>query len=140
MTLITISDNFLAARAAAGDDAAFAELARRFRPLIGKTTILPPAGVDVEDLRQEALLGLFETCQRHDPRRGAFASLARCNVRQRGIAASKRARTVKHRLLTEAAHDGEDPKRWLTARLAAPAGTDPARVLELRDYAVRTRK
>jgi transposase-like protein len=144
MTLNTISDNFLAARAAAGDDSAFAELALRFRPLIGKATMLPPAGLDVEDLRQEALLGLFETCQRHDPRRGAFAALARCNVRQRVIAASKRARTIKHRLLTEAAHDGEDPGLWLAARVAAPAGADPARVVELRDElrerAERTRK
>jgi transposase-like protein len=144
MSLITITDEFLARRAAAGDEAAFAELARRYRPLLGHASMRPPAGLDVEDLRQEALLGLFDTCARHDPARGPFAALARCNVRQRVIAASVRARTLKHRMLTEAAHDGDDPKRWLIQRVPAPAGSDPARVVELRDelrdHAERMRK
>jgi len=144
MSLCTITDEFLARRAASGDEAAFAELARRYRPLLGHACKWPPAGLDVEDLRQEALLGLFETCRKHDPARGPFAALARCNVRQRVIAACIRARTLKHRMLTEATHDADEPKRWLSARVPAPAGADPARVVELRDElrerAERTRK
>jgi RNA polymerase sigma factor (sigma-70 family) len=144
MSLIAISDEFLATRAAAGDEAAFAELARRYRPLLRHACKRPPAGLEVEDLRQEALLGLFETCRKHDPARGPFAALARCNVRQRVIAACMRARTLKHRMLTDAAHDRDDPKRWLSERVSAPAGADPARVVELydelREHADRTRK
>src|SRR3954447_12739675 len=113
MSLIMISDEFLATRAAAGDEAAFAELARRYRPLVRHASMRPPAGLDVEDLCQEALLGLFETCRRHDRARGRFAALARCNVRQRVIKASVRARALKHRMLSDAAHDGADPGRWL---------------------------
>jgi hypothetical protein len=133
MSLCTVTDAFLAARAAAGDEAAFAELARRYRPLLGRVTTGPPAGVEVEDLRQEALIGLFDTCRLHDPAKGPFAALAKRNVRWRVSRARARARTVKHRLLTHAARDGDDPSRWLAQRLPAPAGSDPARVAELRD-------
>jgi hypothetical protein len=144
MSLRTISDAFLAARVAEGDEGAFAELVHRYRRLVDHMSAGPPAGVDVDDLRQAALLGLLDTCYRHDPAKGAFASLAKRNVRQRVIRARAHARTLKHRLLSEAAHDGDDPKRWLTERLTAPARTDPARRVELhdelREYAQRTRK
>jgi DNA-directed RNA polymerase specialized sigma subunit len=144
MSLRTISDAFLAARAADGDEAAFAELAYRYRRLLDHMSAGPPAGVDVDDLRQAALLGLLDTCYRHDPAKGAFAALAKRNVRQRVNRARAHARTLKHRPLSEAVRDGDDPTRWLTERLAAPAGTDPARRVELhdelREYAHRTRK
>ena len=61
MSLAMVSDAFLAARAAGGDDAAFAELARRYRPLIGYHSVGAPAGIDVDDLRQAALLPEFRT-------------------------------------------------------------------------------
>jgi len=144
MSLCTISDAFLATRAAKGDDAAFAELARRYRPLIGYYRMGPPTGVDVEDLRQAALLALLHTCQRHDPAKGPFRALAKRNVRSRVSAARRQACTRKHRLLSDAMHDGDEPGLWLEARVAAPAGTDPLRAVELRDelraYAERTRK
>jgi hypothetical protein len=144
MSLGAVSDRFLAARAAEGDEAACTELAHRYRRLIDHMSAGPPVGVDVEDLRQAALLGLLDTCYRHDPAKGAFAALAKRNMRQQVIRARIHARTLKHRLLSEAAHDGDDPKGWLAERLAAPAGTDPARRVELhdelREYAQRTRK
>jgi transposase-like protein len=144
MSLRTISDAFLAARSAEGDEAAFAELAYRYRRLVDHMSAGPPAGVDLDDLRPVALLGLLDTCYRYDPAKGAFAALAKRNVRQQVIRARVHARTVKHRLLSEAARDGDDPKRWLAERLPAPAGTDPARRVELydelREYAERTRK
>jgi transposase-like protein len=144
MSLGTISDAFLAAHAAGGDDAAFAELARRYRPLIGYYSSGPPAGIDMDDLRQSALLALFETCSRHDPAKGSFRALAKRNVRGRVNAARVQARTIKHRLLSDATRDGDEPGLWLEARLAAPAGSDPLRAVELRDelreYAERTRK
>jgi hypothetical protein len=144
MSLRTISDGFLAARAADGDEAAFAELAFRYRRLIDHMSAGPPAGVEVDDLRQAALLGLLDTCYRHDPAKGAFAALARRNVRQRVVKARMHGRALKHRPLSEAVRDGDDPRRWLAERVAAPAGTDPGRRVELydelREYAERTRK
>jgi len=137
MSLCTISDGFLARRAAAGDDVAFAELARRYRPLIRYYSVEAPAGIDVDDLRQAALLGLLDTCRKHDPAKGPFRALAKSNVRSRVNAARKHARALKHRLLSDAAHDGDEPGLWLQARVAAPAGTDPLRAVDLRAARVR---
>jgi hypothetical protein len=64
MSLERVRDEFLAARASRGDGAAFGELARRYRPLIVSAAAYPPPGLEFEDLRQEALLGLFEACRR----------------------------------------------------------------------------
>jgi hypothetical protein len=77
MSLCAVTDAFLAVRAAAGDEAAFAELARRYRPLICSVTQRPPLGAEIEDLRQEALIGLFEACRAHDPAKGRFAGLGK---------------------------------------------------------------
>ena len=60
MSLVTVTDAFLAARAAEGDEAAFAELARRYRPLIVSVAVGPPPGLEFEDLRQEALIALHD--------------------------------------------------------------------------------
>ena len=144
MSLDVVIDSYLARQARRGDGAAFAELARRYRPLLGHASMRPPAGLDVEDLRQEALLGLFESCQRHDRARGPFAALARRNVRQRVLSARTRALTHKHRLLSDAAHDGDDPGLWLSERVPAGPGADPALVAvlrdELRERVLRARK
>ena len=100
MSLGTISDDFLAARAAGGDEAAFAELARRYRPLIGYDSVGPPAGIDVEDLRQAALLGLLRdvpvgtTRRKGRSARSPSATCAAGSTRR----ACRRA-TIKHRLL-----------------------------------------
>jgi len=133
MTLDTVTDAFLARRAGAGDEAAFAELARRYRPLIGHLSSGPPSGVDVEDLRQEGLLGLLESCRLYDPMKGPFAALARRNVRWRVGSARRNACAGKHRVLSDATHDGEDPARWIAMRVRAPVASDPALVVELRE-------
>ncbi len=143
MSLGKVSDAFLAVRAGKGDQAAFAELARRYRPLLDHFSAGPPAGVEVDDLRQEALLGLLDACKLHDPAKGPFPGLARMNVRWRVSSARSHARTAKHRLLTEAAHDADDPKLWLIEQVPSRVA-DPAQVAELhnelREYARRTRK
>jgi transposase-like protein len=137
MSLDVVSDRYLAARAANGDGFAFAELARLYRRLIWSAAQFPPAGVGSEDLRQEALLGLLETCQRHDPAKGAFAALARLNVRQRVNRARFAAVARKHRVLSDAIadppRDADEQTEEIVERIAAPEGTDPARVVELRD-------
>jgi DNA-directed RNA polymerase specialized sigma subunit len=60
MSLDAVTDAYLAARAANGDSAAFAELARRYRPLIVHVTRVRPAGLELDDARQVALVGLFQ--------------------------------------------------------------------------------
>jgi RNA polymerase sigma factor (sigma-70 family) len=133
MSLRAVSDGFLAARTAEGDSVAFAELARRYRPLIVHVTRRRELGLDVEEARQEALLGLFQACLKHDPARGRFEGLASLRVRSRVRNARIDARRPSRRILTEAYRHGDDPTRQLAERAAAPEGSDPARVVELRD-------
>jgi DNA-directed RNA polymerase specialized sigma24 family protein len=137
MSLAGVRDEFLAAQASRGDGAAFAELARRYRRLLVSASMYPPPGVDFEDLRQEALIGLFEACRRKasapsGPGFAGFAWFARHYVRWRVIKARKRACTRKHSLLSRATV--KDEKVWQRVGLSAPAPTanDPAMVVELR--------
>jgi RNA polymerase sigma factor (sigma-70 family) len=133
MTLCTVSDAFLAARVRAGDEAAFVELARRYRPLIFSAAAGPPAGVDVDDLRQAGLIGLHAACAAFEPGLGSFSAFARRGVRWRVGCARQAARRHKHGVLSFALHDGEEPLQLVVERLRAPEGSDPARVVELRD-------
>jgi RNA polymerase sigma factor (sigma-70 family) len=144
VSLYAISDRFLATRAAKGDSAAFAELARRYRPLILHVTRCREFGLEVEDARQEALLGLFEACLKHDPERGRFEGLASLRVRSRVRNARIDARRPSRRILTEACRDGDEPTRQLAERAVAPGASDPALVVELhdelREHAERARR
>jgi transposase-like protein len=126
-----VSDEQLAVRAAAGDGDAFEELARRYRPLIGAATRWLPDGLEPDDARQAALLGLFEACRATDGIR-RFAGLAAKRVRWQVAAARRAATTRKHRVLTDAIH-GNDERDGALAWIAAPDATDPARVVELRE-------
>ena len=132
----SLSDEALAVRVAAGDDRAFAELARRYEPLIGRVTRRPPPGVASEDVRQEALLGLLEACRITDGER-RFAGIAALRVQWRVNAVRRAAMARKQLILTDAAHASDDRDAPL-ARLAAPEHTDPARIVELREQ-LRTR-
>lgn len=144
MSLHAVSDGFLAARAAQGDSDAFAELARRYRPLILHVTRCREFGMEAEDARQEALLGLFQACLKHDPARGRFEGLASLRMRSRVRNARIEARRPSRRILTEAYRDGDEPVRQLAHRATAPEGSDPALVVELRDalreHAARARR
>src|SRR3954453_13606827 len=101
MSLDTVSDGYLARRAAQGQGAAFAELARRYRNVINGATRWPPAPYTREDLRQEALGGLLEACGAHVFGR-AFAPLVATCVRNRVRMARTHAARGKQRVLTEA--------------------------------------
>jgi RNA polymerase sigma factor (sigma-70 family) len=133
MSLARVRDEFLAARAARGDEVAFAELARRYRGLLGSATRYHAAGVDVDDLRQAALIGLYFACRSFDPRHGCrFAGWARRCVRQAILNALRWVSGRRQLVLTGALHDGEDAAGQLEHRVAAPAGSDPAVVVALR--------
>jgi hypothetical protein len=138
MSLEPVRDEFLATRASRGDGAAFAELVRRYRRLLVSASMYPPPGVEFEDLRQEALIGLFEACRRKasaptGPGFAGFAWFARRYVRWRVAKARVHARTRKHHVLSRATV--RDPEAWQRVELsaAAPAASDPAIVVELRD-------
>jgi RNA polymerase sigma-H factor len=140
VTLAVGSDEVLAQRAGAGDERAFGELARRYRGLIVYVTRRAPSGLSRDDLRQEALIGLFEACRAHDPSKGAFAQMAGACVRHRVWRAQLHARRAKHRVLTDAlgldhrdgpAGDGE--QLTIAERLPARDGVDPALVVEWRE-------
>jgi RNA polymerase sporulation-specific sigma factor len=140
VTLAVGSDDALALRAGAGDEWAFGELADRYRGLIGLVSRRPPSGLSRDDLRQEALIGLFEACRAHDPGKGAFAQMAGACVRHRVWRARRHARRAKHRVLTDAlgldhrdgpAGDGE--QLTIAERLPARDGVDPALVVEWRE-------
>lgn len=133
MGLSTVSDEFLAARVRAGDEAAFAELARRYSPLLMKATMQAPRGADPEDLRQEALLGLLKACRDHGPGTAPFAGYAKRGVRWRVATAIETALRHKRRVLSDAVHDGAEPAQQVIARLPAPVTSDPAWLAEVRD-------
>jgi transposase-like protein len=138
MSLVDVRDEFLAARASRGDGAAFAELARRYHRLLCAASVYPPPGVEFEDLRQEALLGLFEACRRKagapaGPGFAGFAWFARRYVRWRVAKAREHAWTRKHYVLSRATV--KDAEAWQRVELSAPApaASDPAMVVVLRE-------
>jgi RNA polymerase sigma factor (sigma-70 family) len=135
----SMTDAALAARVLAGDGQAFAELAHRYREMIGFTTRNPAAGQDVDDERQEALLALLEACRLFNPARGSFGAIATVRVRSRVWNSRRRARSGRNRILTDAlrlehrAVDEDDSDATLADTIADREGTDPARVIELRE-------
>src|SRR3954451_4530131 len=131
MSLESVSDRYLARRAATGDGAAFAELARRYEPLLGAAAHAGPEGGEADDARQHALIGLFVACRVTDGQR-SFAGIAKVNVRWELARARRDAATRKHRVLTHALRD-ETPAAGAAGWLPAPAICDPARIVELRE-------
>jgi RNA polymerase sigma factor (sigma-70 family) len=135
----SMTDAALAARVLDGDGQAFAELADRYRGLIGFTTRHPAEGQDVDDERQEALLALLEACRIYDPTRGSFGAIATVRVRSRVWNSRRRARAGRNRILTDAlrlehrAVDEDDSDATLADTIADREGTDPARLIELRE-------
>jgi hypothetical protein len=130
VSLDRVRDEFLARRAKAGDQVAFAELARRYRPLIAAATRTGSEDLEAEDARQAALIGLMEACRATDGT-SRFAGIASVRVRWKVAVTRRAARARKQRILTDAVREGEQPDGPL-ARLRAPEGTDPARAVELR--------
>jgi hypothetical protein len=139
MLLSALSDAELVGRVVKGDSAAFAELSDRYCWLIGWLTSKPHPGLEREDERQEALIGLLEACRAFDPARGRFGAIATIRVRSRMCIARIKAHNTRNRHVTHALrlehHAGphEERMRTLAETLPAGPGADPAVVVELRD-------
>jgi len=138
--LCECSDHVLAQAAAGGDQAAFGELARRYQRLIGWAARRPLLGQSEEDLRQAALLGLYEACRVHDRRRGAFGALATSCVvnhvrREQQLAGAGKQRVLSFAASLDARRRSADSEAVATLgeQLGAPESADPARVVEARE-------
>jgi DNA-directed RNA polymerase specialized sigma24 family protein len=66
-------------------------------------------GQDRDDVRQEALVGLWIAATGHDPARGAFPPFARVVIRRRLQELARKANTGKHLALTNADRDVDMP-------------------------------
>lgn len=100
---LSCSDKRLALQAAAGNDVAFGELARRAEPMLRaemRGYFLP--GGDVDDLHQAALCGLYSACLAYDGQR-PFGPLARTCVHRAIVDALKMAKAKKHTVLNTSA-------------------------------------
>jgi DNA-directed RNA polymerase specialized sigma24 family protein len=134
-----ITDEALAAHARGGDSSAFAELAARYRPLIQSATMrYPRLGATREDLRQEALIGLYRACQDHGPGRGPFRGYAKAGVYRHLLHAFQLAAAGKHRLLSDSVRlEQPIPQQHggtieLHERIPGPVSADPAVIVPLR--------
>lgn len=76
-------------------------------------------GAQPDDVRQEALLALWEATGKHDPERGPFPPFARIVVHRRLQDRVTEARTRKHTVLSEAERD----------EFHVPGGREPFEIL-----------
>lgn len=65
-------------------------------------------GSDIEDVKQEALVGLLRGLRGHDPARGPLKTFLAMSIRRQLITAVKRERRQKHLALNESARRGLD--------------------------------
>src|SRR3954454_1236291 len=121
-----VPDEVLAERVRRGDELAFRVLVTRYEPLLRSVCWSPPSGLDTDDLRQDALLGLLESCRVQFTR--SFAAIAGATVRWRVLNARERTRQAGARVLNEAI--------WLDGgndEMPAVEGTDPAGAVLVRE-------
>jgi RNA polymerase sigma factor (sigma-70 family) len=80
------------------------ELLRRYQPLLRATThrFRPPAGIDRDDITQEARIGFLRAIHGWQPDRGPFAAFARRCVHNQVLHALDSAGANKHKLLSHA--------------------------------------
>lgn len=99
------------------------ELFRRHEALAeleAREVFLP--GATRDDVRQEALIGLWEATGVYDPEQGPFRPFAKVVIRRRLLDAVESANRFKHRFLTDAKRTAVDPDgvvREIVDQLAA---------------------
>ncbi len=114
------------AAAAAGDDEAYAVVARRMAPLMHRCVqSFAACGIDIDDLEQEASLGLLAAVRAYRPDGGAtFTTFATTCMRNRLISVTRRhgARTQAEESLIEddmpVIDHAADPARQMLEREA----------------------
>ncbi len=77
--------------AAAGDQQAFAQIVRRMEPLIlSQVRRFRGAGIEEDDLAQEALMGLLAAVRGYQPQGAAFTTYATACIRHRLLSVARR--------------------------------------------------
>lgn len=120
-----LSDEMLATLAQNRELGAADELMRRYdRMATGEASQFFLPGADVEDVQQEARIGLLRAVMEFQPDRGLrFAGFAHLAIRRQLITALKAARRAKHRPLTDSVRSGvnaEDERVDILDLLEAP--------------------
>lgn len=110
------------------------ELLRRYQPLLRAAThrVRLPAGVDRDDIAQEAQIGFLRAVDAWQPQRGAFPAFAGRCVRNQILHALDSAGAQKHKLLSHAASLD-------TTQLSGGRGDPEATVLAHEQLATLTR-
>jgi RNA polymerase sporulation-specific sigma factor len=100
----SLHERWLLVAAQRHDRRAQEELLRRYQPLLRATfhRFRLPAGIDRDDVAQEALIGFLRAVEAWRPERGAFAAFARSCVRNGVLHALDAAGAEKHKLLSHA--------------------------------------
>ena len=95
-------------------------------------------GSDIDDLHQEALIGLLKGLRSYEPSRGPFKPFLSLVIRRHLITAVKFARRFKHLPLTEAARHGvsDEGETLDMVDLLADPDADPHEQLVLRSRLV----
>jgi RNA polymerase sporulation-specific sigma factor len=137
------TDAELAARSRAGDGRAFEELARRYEAFMRRlATRWFAEGDDIDDLLQEALIGLYSATLQYRAGSGTpFHAFAHMCIRRRLITRIIASRRRKHEPLNEALslfhgdERGDTPHDTLIARLPSAADRDPLDIVIERETA-----
>ncbi len=112
---VDTSDAALAARMAAGDDEALAEVWQRYGPLVfGHARRLTGSSAVAEDVAQEVFVTLWQHPERFDPRRGSLRAYLGVHAHRRAIDALRRdgrrvQREQRHLLLGSTGSSTPDP-------------------------------
>jgi RNA polymerase sporulation-specific sigma factor len=132
--VLPTGDETLAVTARAGDESATAELISRYRPMLrARARSYFLLGADVDDVQQEALIGLYKAIRDFDPtRQTQFRGFADMCIQRQLITAVKGATRHKHGPLntyvsfSRPVGDEDDGERSLGDVLPAGAMADPA--------------
>lgn len=131
------TDHDLVDRFRAGDESALRELLNRYRGFaLAKGRSYYLMGADADDIRQEALIGLYKASRDFDPSRGTpLHSFARLCITRQLISAIKAASRRKHEPLNRSvplspatirSDDVSDPAARLQAHQLAPSAEEEA--------------
>lgn len=128
-----LSEDILIAKAQEKDEAAIAEILRRYSKLaksISHLYFIP--GGEREDLEQEALIGLHEAIQSFNPQYNtSFAAFAKLCIKRELITAVKTANRKKHEILNKSSSiddKGNSSERRSLLELLPTANNNPEEI------------
>lgn len=129
-------DAALILRARGGDELAFRRLRDRYEDIVRRSLsrYFPPAGMQWDDLRQEAAFGFFKAVRDYKPGESSFRSFASLCIERQLITAVKLGNRVKQQVLNEsrsmdATIPGSEGRVTLGETIPAPEREQPEQVV-----------